>query len=195
MCIRDRENGVSSLYLAIGLLRWFAPESETPSYAPLILLPIEIIRKSANQGYALHARDEEPHFNTTLLEMLKQNYNLEIGGLDPLPSDEHGIHIKKVFSIVRSALFSVKNWDVVESCVIGNLSFAQFAMWNDIHTAGDTLDNSNVVRSLMKGRVDWDASIPESVSAVFYTHLSDRCFRGIPADPQLYAGNSFHVHL
>ncbi|MBR0130416.1 MAG: DUF4011 domain-containing protein, partial [Firmicutes bacterium] len=160
----QQENGVSSLYLAIGLMRWFAdPESETPSYAPLILLPIEIIRKSANQGYGLHARDEEPHFNTTLLEMLKQNYNLEIPGLDPLPMDTHGVDIKRAFAIVRGALYTLKGWDVVESCVIGNFSFAQFAMWNDIHTAGEMLDNSKVVRSLMKGHVDWDISATEDL--------------------------------
>lgn len=155
----QQENGVSSLYLAIGLLRWFPePGSSEPSYAPLILLPIEIIRKSANQGYALHARDEDSHFNTTLLEMLAQNYHMQIGGLDPLPADEHGINIKSVFAIVRSAVLSLSGWDVVESCVIGNFSFAQFAMWNDIHTAGDVLEKNKVVRSLMKGHVDWDIS-------------------------------------
>ena len=160
----QQENGVSSLYLAIGLMRWFAdPDGGVPSYAPLILLPIEIIRKSANQGYGLHARDEEPHFNTTLLEMLKQNYNLDIAGLDPLPTDAHGIDIKKTFAIVRGALYTLKGWDVVESCVIGNFSFAQFAMWNDIHTAGDMLDNSKVVRSLMKGHVDWDITVPDNL--------------------------------
>ncbi len=159
----QQENGVSSLYLAIGLLRWFSePDSSKPSYAPLILLPIEIIRKSANQGYSLHARDEEPHFNMTLLEMLKQNYHLDIAGLDPLPVDEYGIDIKRTFSLVRGALYTLKGWDVIESCVIGNFSFAQFAMWNDLHTAGDLLDNSKVVRSLMKGYVDWDLSEPNT---------------------------------
>ena len=158
----QQENGVSSLYLAVGLLRWFdTPESKEPNYAPLILVPIEIVRKSANQGYALHARDEEPHFNTTLLEMLKQRFNLEIPGLDPLPTDEYGTNIKKVFSIVRSTLFNIKNWDVVESCVIGNFSFAQFAMWNDIHSAGDVLNNSKIVRSLINGHVDWDVNVAD----------------------------------
>jgi len=161
----QQENGVSSLYLAIGLLRWFGADEgekeETVNYAPLILLPIEIIRKSANQGYGLHARDEEPHFNTTLLEMLQQKYNIRIGGLDPLPTDAHGIDIKKIFAMVRSALYTLKNWDVVESCVIGNFSFAQFAMWNDLHTAGGMLEGSKVVRSLMKGHVDWDTRVSE----------------------------------
>lgn len=160
----QQENGVSSLYLAVGLLRWFEdPDSDMPYYAPLILFPIEIIRKSAHQGYALHARDEEPHFNTTLLEMLRQNYNMEIPGLEPLPADDHGIHIKKVFAIVRSAMLKIPGWDVVESCVVGNFSFAQFAMWNDIHTAGTMLEESKTVRSLMKGHVDWDVSVSENI--------------------------------
>ena len=152
----QQENGVSSLYLAIGLLRWI-PDEETnkPSYAPLILLPIEIIRKSANQGYALHARDEEAHFNTTLLEMLKQKYNITIPGLDPLPMDSHGVDINKVFALVRGAVYSMSYWDVVPSCAIANFSFTQFAMWNDIHTAGQCLENNKVVNSLMKGTKTW----------------------------------------
>lgn len=188
------ENGVSSLYLAIGLLRWFDPEEKEPSYAPLVLLPVEIVRKAAGQGYALHARDEEPHFNTTLLEMLRQNFNIEIGGLDPLPADEHGINIRKVFSIVRGALFSMPDWDVVESCVIGNFSFAQFAMWNDIHTAGDKLDGSPIVRSLMKGYVDFDCSLPADLS-------EEKIYLPIPVDAtQLRAiqmashGTTFVLH-
>lgn len=158
----QQENGVSCLYLAIGLLRWFEPDVKEPHYAPLILVPIEIVRKAANQGYALHARDEEPHFNTTLLEMLRQQYNLDIAGLEPLPGDEHGIHVKKIFKIVRNHLLSVQGWDVVETCVIGNFSFAQFAMWNDIHTCGNMLEGSNVVRSLMKGHIDWDVQASQS---------------------------------
>ena len=151
-----QENGVSSLYLAIGLLKWIDEDKKNTHYAPLILEPIEIIRKSAHQGYALHARDEDPHFNTTLLELLKQQFNLTVNGLDPLPTDEHGINIRMVFTIMRNAIRALKDWEVVETCVIGNFSFAQFAMWNDIHTADNALENSNVVRSLMKGRIDWN---------------------------------------
>ena len=158
-----QENGVSSLYLAIGMLRWFPDPAGAPCYAPLILIPIEIIRKSANQGYALQARDEDPHFNTTLLEMLRQVYEIEIGGLEPLPSDEHGVDIKKVFAIVRSAVFKLPGWDVVESSAISNFSFAQFAMWNDIHGCTSELDNSKIVRSLMKGHVDWDVRADEDL--------------------------------
>ncbi len=153
----QQENGVSSMYLAIGLLKWYSGKADNEaSYAPLILLPVEIVRKSALQGFVLHARDDEAQFNTTLLELLKQEYDLDIPGLDPLPRDDHGYDIKKIFTMVRHAILPAKDWKVIESCAIGNFSFSQFAMWNDIHTAGDLLENSNVVRSLMKGHIDWN---------------------------------------
>ena len=150
----QQENGVSSLYMAFGLLRWL-DDDHKPHYAPLLLAPIEMIRKSANKGFALHMRDEEPHINLTLLEMLRQNYNIEIGGLEHLPTNEHGVDIRKVFAIVRAALMEIGHWDVVETCAIGNFSFAQFAMWNDLRQSEGLLDQNKLIRSLMQGYMDW----------------------------------------
>ena len=170
----QQENGVSSLYLAVGMLRWFEDDmTKEARYAPILLIPVEMVRKPGNIGYALHARDEDPHFNATLLEMLKQNYNVNIVGLDPLPGDEHGIDVKKVFKIVRNAVLSLPQWDVVETCALGNFKFAQFAMWNDIHTAGEKLDNSKLVRSLIKGHMDWEPSIKEDVDKLYLPLTAD----------------------
>lgn len=45
------ENGANTLYLALGLLRWYETEhSERPRYAPILLLPVEMIRKSVSKG-------------------------------------------------------------------------------------------------------------------------------------------------
>lgn len=158
----QQENGVSSLYMSIGVLRWLDEEKNETHHAPLILVPIEIERKSANQGYALHMRDEEPHMNLTVLEMLKENYNIEIAGLDPLPADDNGVDVRKIFSIIRSNLKEIGHWDVVETCAIGNFSFAQFAMWNDMRQSDEILERSKIVRSLMIGKVDWEIPAEES---------------------------------
>ena len=165
----QQENGVSSLYLAIGLLRWFeikddGSKAEEPCYAPLILIPIEIVRKSANQGYALHMRDEEAHLNSTLVQLLLDSkYNVDISGLEPLPTDNKGVDVKKVFAIIRNAVITLSDWDVVETCVVSNFSFSQFALWNDIHTNPDRLEKSDIVRSLMNGHVDFDCSLPQNI--------------------------------
>lgn len=77
-------------------------------------------------------RDEDAQINITLLEFLKQNYDIRINGLDPLPMDEHGLDMPRIFTAVRRGVMHEKMWDVIESGYIGNFSFSQFVMWNDI---------------------------------------------------------------
>lgn len=158
------ENGASTLYMVMGLLRWFEDKSsKTPKYAPLVLVPIDIIRKSASKGYVLRMRDEDAQINITLLEFLKQNFDIKINGLNPLPMDEHGLDMKKIFATVRYGVMEETMWEVIESGFIGNFSFSQFVMWNDIHNRADILERNKIVRSLINGAVDWDCTLPEQV--------------------------------
>lgn len=151
------ENGANTLYLALGLLKWFeTPTSTRPRYAPLLLLPIEIIRKSALKGYVIRSRDEDTMMNITLLEMLRQDFGIHIGGLETLPRDESGIDISKVFNTIRRSIMTLTRWDVEEQAIIGNFSFNKFIMWNDIHNNADKLRENKIVASLMSGRVEWD---------------------------------------
>lgn len=189
------ENGASTLYLALGLLRWSeGKKSEEMRYAPIILVPIDIIRKSASRGYTMRMRDEDAQINITLLEFLKQNYDIEITGLSPLPTDEHGLDLPLIFAIMRKGIMSLHMWDVIEAGFIGNFSFTQFVMWNDIHNHSEILQRNDIVRSLIKGAVDWDCTIPEGID-------NDEAYLPITADAsQLKAinmaanGVSFVLH-
>ena len=159
------ENGASTLYMTLGLLRWFENKtSEVPRYAPLILIPVELIRKSASKGFVVKMRDEEAQFNITLLEMLKQEFDISIGGLEPLPTDAHGIDIKKIFAIVRKAIVNETMWDIIESAFIGNFSFSQFVMWKDIHGQAEFMYGNKIVRSLMDNHLDENIKVPEKLS-------------------------------
>lgn len=170
------ENGASTLYLALGLLRWSdGNRQDEMRYAPIILLPIDIARKSANKGYSMRMRDEDAQINITLLEFLKQNYGIQINGVNPLPVDEHGLDLPKIFAIVRNAIMSLSMWDVLEVGFIGNFSFSQFVMWNDMHNHSDILEKNKIVRSLVKGAIDWDCTIPENVQ-------NDEAYLPITAD-------------
>lgn len=178
------ENGASTLYLALGLLRWFEDKKSSQArYAPIVLIPIDIVRKSARKGYVLRMRDEDAQINITLLEFLKQNFNIRIQGLNPLPGDEHGLDMKKIFATIRHGIMEETMWDVIESGFIGNFSFAQFVMWNDIHNRPDILERNKIVKSLISGAVEWDCTIPENVK-------TDEAYLPITADSsQLQAIN------
>ena len=152
------ENGANTLYLALGMLRWFESKRSTKArYAPIVLLPIEMVRRSAAQGYVIRLRDEEPQMNITLLEKLKQDLGIIIQGVDPLPADDHGVDIRRVLTIVRKAVMDQPRWDVLETASLGIFSFSQFVMWNDIRNRSDDLLRNKVVRSLMEGRLSWEA--------------------------------------
>ncbi len=196
--ISMEENGANTLYLAMGLLKWFEnPRSTKARYAPIVLLPIEIIRKSAVQGYVIRLRDDEPQMNITLLEKLKQDFGITIEGLDPLPLDEHGVDVRKVLTVLRKASMNQKNWDVVEAACFGIFSFSQFVMWNDVRNRSDDLEKNKLVKSLMEGRLCWDAKPMEIGDKV----SEDGALLPIPADAsQLFAikeaseGETFVLH-
>ena len=192
------ENGANTLYLALGILRWYeTPKSTKARYAPLVLVPIEIVRKSAWIGYVIRLRDEEPQMNVTLLEKLKQDHRITISGLDPLPTDDQGTDLRRVLTVVRKAIMNQPRWDVLESAFLGIFSFSQFVMWNDIRNRAEDLEKNKIVRSLMEGKLCWDAQD----MTIGDTVPEDGTLLPLPADAsQLFAiekadeGESFVLH-
>ena len=156
------ENGANTLYLALGLLKWYeTPSSERPRYAPILLMPVEIIRKSAAKGYVIRSREEETMMNITLLEMLRQNFGITVSGLDPLPTDESGVNVKLIYSIIRNSIKNQRKWDVEEQAILGIFSFNKFIMWNDIHNNANKLVQNKIVSSLINGKIEWEAATEE----------------------------------
>ncbi len=151
------ENGCNTLYVALGFLRWYETEkSEKARYAPIVLIPVDIIRRVQDKSYTIRIRDEEVLMNITLLEMLRQNFGIDINGLSPLPEDENGINIPLVFNTVRKGVMSKSGWDIVENAFIGQFSFSRFIMWNDIKNRSDDLKKNKVVASLIDGKICWE---------------------------------------
>ncbi len=149
------ETGANSLFLAIGTLRWFETDQSTkPRYAPLLLLPVEMVYKKGN--YYIHTRDEEISLNITLMEFLRQNYDINISGLDPLPHDNSGVYLPLIFALFRDALKDQKRWDVEEECLLGIFSFSKFLMWHDLHSHRDELKQNDIINSLVANRLTWE---------------------------------------
>ena len=151
------ENGANTLYIALGLLKWFEGDNEyddKPHYAPVLLIPVEIVKKSASSGYVIKGRGEETMVNITLLEFLRQLHGINLSGLEYLQKNTGGIDSSLVFNVMRRAIMDMKKWDVLEYAVLGNFSFSKFIMWSDIHNNPKMLDENRIVSSLMSGILD-----------------------------------------
>ena len=150
------ENGVNTIYLALGFIRWFETEkSDKPRYAPLILVPVDIIRKVQEKAYVIRMRDEDTQVNITMLEYIRQTFGIDIKGLDPVPEDESGVNLQLILNTVRQGIMAQPRWDIVEYAFIGQFSFNRFIMWNDIRNRADELAKNKVVASLISGKTEW----------------------------------------
>jgi len=148
------ENGSNTLFLALGFLKWYESDiSEKPRYAPLIMIPVELVKSSHNKGYLLRSRQEETQINVTLIEYLRQIFELKIPSLDPLPEDEHGTDIPLVFNTVRNCILDKKRWNVVNTACLGQFSFGQFVMWSDLRNRADELMQNKVVAGLIDKKI------------------------------------------
>ncbi|MCR5608586.1 MAG: DUF4011 domain-containing protein [Lachnospiraceae bacterium] len=152
------ENGSNTLYLAIGLIKWYEDDkADKARYAPVLMVPIEIVRKSVAGKYVIRMRDDEPQINVTILEKIRQDFGIVIEGLETLPEDEHGLDVKKILEIIKDGIAVQKNWEVLKSSYIGIFSFSQYVMWNDLKNRTEDLMKNKIVNSLIEGKLTWEA--------------------------------------
>jgi hypothetical protein len=151
------EGGANTLYLALGFLKWKKSVSEEKVYrAPLILLPVRLERRSALSGVTMLAHEDEPRFNLTLLELLRQDFELTIPGLEgELPKDQSGIDVAGIWRTVRTAVRDIAGFEVVPEVALSTFSFAKYLMWKDLVDRAGRLKESPLVRHL----IDRDGSV------------------------------------
>ena len=151
------EGGVHTLYISLGMLSWYeSPTASKERMAPLVLIPVELKRKSAREPFRLQMADEDPIFNPTLLEMLKHKFDISITPLleNELPTDHAGLDVDKIFNFVRDAIRGTKRWQIKSMVVLGQFSFNKLVMYRDLTINAHHLLNNNVVKHLTQNARD-----------------------------------------
>lgn len=144
------EGGANTLFLAIGLLEWTeAPGAETKHFAPILLIPVTLQRQSVRTGFRLSRHDDEAIINPTLLQLLRNNFELKVANLDVIHTDEKGIDVAKVLQTFRLAVREIAKWEVLEQAHLGIFSFKKFLMWKDLQDRTEQLKANRVVKHLI----------------------------------------------
>lgn len=145
------EGGANTLYLAFGFLRWTESErAERSQLAPLLLIPVTMQRQSVRAGYRLKRHDDDAIVNPTLLQLLRQPpFGLHVQGIEPLPTDEHGLDVARIFQMFRLAVKEVARWEVVEEVCLGIFSFTKYLMWKDLQDRAEELRRNPIVAHLI----------------------------------------------
>ena len=133
-----QEQGIEVLYLALGFLKWYEDDNtQTARYAPLILIPVEMIRSSSREGFKIKYTGGDIGPNLTLAAKLSGEYNLK------MPSFEEDLEPQAYYQSIKEAIANQDRWQVMQDKVSLSLfSFGKFQMYMDLDPTSWPEDNA-----------------------------------------------------
>ena len=145
------EGGVNTLFLTIGTLHWRdKSKSEKEYLAPIILLPVELIRNSVKAEFRVQRTDDDPFVNPTLLEALRRDFQLKITDLsEQVVEEKEDINVKTLLDSFTEQISSMTGWKVEPTCWLGRFSFDKFIMYTDLNNRWKELAANPVVKQLI----------------------------------------------
>ena len=146
------ETGVNTLFLALGMLRWYEAEaSQQARYAPLLLVPVRLERTGVRQRFTVQYTGEDLGINLSLVEKAKADFGLLLPGQDFLASDSGEVdgagYISQVASIVgRNAPV---RWAVEpDRIALGFFSFNKLLMYLDLDPKNPAIAENEIIAAL-----------------------------------------------
>ncbi len=160
----EEEAGANTLYLAFGFLKWRHEDDKEDKFAPIVLLPVTL-RRMKTQGVLLEAGDEY-EVNTTLLEFLKQDFGIDVRGVDG-----KGLTPKEIISVFRAKTANMKGWMVYDEVYLSQFTFVRYAMWADVKNNIKRYSKNPLIQSLLTNT----NALPENKLAAVSEDEGDPC--------------------
>ena len=108
------EQGVNTLYLALGMLQWYeSPSSEIQRQAPLVLVPVELKRTSVRARFHVRYTGEDLGTNLSLQARVESDFSVR---LPSLPEDDE-LDLPHYFQEVDFAVLCLPRWSVDTSAI------------------------------------------------------------------------------
>ena len=126
----EEESGVNVLYIAIGFLTWFEDEaSNVPREAPLVLLPVELVRNARTSTYDVHMREEDVMTNLPLQQRLMEDFGIGLPELE-IGEEWQPTHY---FAQVEAVIGQRQRWKIEPNGMqVGFFSFSKLLMYLDL---------------------------------------------------------------
>ncbi|SEP19240.1 Protein of unknown function [Halorientalis persicus] len=144
-----RERGVDSLYLSLGMLRWYSVDySDDANRSPLFLAPVELeektIQDAEKHDYVLKPKADGLRLNPALRKKLAAEREIS------LPADEalSLAEIDAAFEAVHETLRGFERWTIQPDVVLGIFDFTKFSLYSDLERNRSAIKNNSIIRAL-----------------------------------------------
>jgi hypothetical protein len=126
----EEEQGVNILYLALGFVTWFEDQaSAIAREAPLVLLPIELVRNARTSTYDVRLRDEDLVTNLPLQQRLAEDFGIRLPGIEVGENWKPSDYFDQVDTIIAGR----DRWKIDRDAMqVGFFSFSKLLMYLDL---------------------------------------------------------------
>ena len=154
----EEEQGLNILYLTLGFLRWREqPNSSMVREAPIVLLPVELVRNPRTSNYNIRAREDDLSANLPLQERLRQDFGIALPNID----ETEEWRPSHYFTLIQEAISGQPSWSIdTDGMQLGFFSFAKLLMLHDLNPASwpdDTLTTNSILAGLLHKGFESDA--------------------------------------
>ncbi len=151
------EQGINTLYLTFGMLKWKERDDSSQEFSsPVILVPVRLFIESIISPYRLALHDDEIVINPTLSHKLDNDFGIIMPEFDST-HDSPIEYLEKLLGKVKN-----KGWDVEKSTHLTNLSFLKINMYKDLERNEEKINANHVIAALV-GEKD-PIQVPEELN-------------------------------
>jgi len=146
------ETGISVLYAAFGFLEWKDKNYSNKGYfAPLLLVPVEIERKTTRKGFEfwISGRGDYPEVNIVLREKLRREFGIDLPLLDN--NEEESIDIEAYFVEISRIAGELLSGKIRRQVAIGVFPSAKMAMYYDLDPQKWDFSQHEIIRKILSG--------------------------------------------
>ncbi|MEO1921319.1 MAG: DUF3320 domain-containing protein [Sphingomonadaceae bacterium] len=153
----EEEQGVNILYLALGFVTWFEDEkSDIRREAPLVLLPVELVRNQRTSTYDLRMRGEDLITNLPLQQRWQDDFGLVLPEIEVSEDWQPSQYFNQVEEIVDER----DRWEIDRDAIqLGFFSFSKLLMYRDLDLdvwPDNALESHKLVKGLLYEGFDGD---------------------------------------
>ncbi len=143
--------GYNNLFLALGFVEWKQQKDNSTHKAPLVLVPIELSRRSVGSPFKIHWTHEDISLNLSLKHKLQEQGII----LPEQNSIESKNDLVEYIDKVKKAIEYKKGWNVLNQSYVSTFSFKKFVMYRDLSVDNwDNIEKSEIGRLFGLSEVD-----------------------------------------
>ena len=140
-----QEQGLNTLFVAIGLLEWPDPQTKVTLFSPLLLVPVTLERTPGSDPLRMRRFDDDVELNPTLRHRLSLR---DVQAALPELPEEDDLVPSRYLDAVEAAIIGRADWHVRRECYIGRFSFLKLVMYKDLEALAGMAREHPVVAAL-----------------------------------------------